>query len=344
MMNIGLNNYEEYFLLYVDNELSDAQRAEVNFFLSEHPELKTELEILQQAVLRPDATEEMDKSLLMFSDANRIHTGNCEEWFLLYADNELSPAQRKMVEVFVLQHPELQQSFDMILNTVLPCEELVYPYKKDLYRQEEKRRPVLYFSLSKLAVAASVTAVAVAGWLLFTKPEGTKVEFTAKRPTTVQGQPSSSGAAPSVTPATTPGKEASTPVVEETSETYIAVANPTIKPIKVEKPTAPKQLVTELPLTEAPVEQSFATAQKPVEDQEFEALKKMVLETPAHEMALNTDETIGGKLKQMKVIDIDEDDNDNSLLIGNLQVNKRKVNGILSSARQLLKGNSTASK
>ena len=47
-------NYEEFFLLYVDNELSAADRPLVERFVDENPDLKEELEILLQCRIKPD--------------------------------------------------------------------------------------------------------------------------------------------------------------------------------------------------------------------------------------------------------------------------------------------------
>ena len=40
------DNYEEYFLLYVDNELTPEQKAAVEAFVLLHPDLKDELDLL----------------------------------------------------------------------------------------------------------------------------------------------------------------------------------------------------------------------------------------------------------------------------------------------------------
>lgn len=44
--DINLSNYEEYFILYMDNELDAARRQMVEAFVSLHPHLAEELEML----------------------------------------------------------------------------------------------------------------------------------------------------------------------------------------------------------------------------------------------------------------------------------------------------------
>ena len=50
-MNINRDNYEMYFLLYVDKELSAEERSAVEKFVAENADLKAELESLASATL-----------------------------------------------------------------------------------------------------------------------------------------------------------------------------------------------------------------------------------------------------------------------------------------------------
>ena len=59
-MDINKHNYEEYFLLYIDNELSEQEKIQVNLFVLQHPELESELESLQAVTLPA-----LNKELLM---------------------------------------------------------------------------------------------------------------------------------------------------------------------------------------------------------------------------------------------------------------------------------------
>ena len=69
-MNINRYNYEEFFLLYVDNELTKEERADVEAFVQENPDLEEELLMLKQSSLRPDLTVKFPgKSSLMKAEA-----------------------------------------------------------------------------------------------------------------------------------------------------------------------------------------------------------------------------------------------------------------------------------
>ena len=51
---ITRDNYEEFFLLYTDNELSAAGREAVECFVADHPDLREEWEALLQCRVSPD--------------------------------------------------------------------------------------------------------------------------------------------------------------------------------------------------------------------------------------------------------------------------------------------------
>lgn len=63
-MKINTTNYEEYFLLYIDNELSAEEKTAVENFMEENPLYKNEFKLLQQTVLSPENIEFEDKVLL----------------------------------------------------------------------------------------------------------------------------------------------------------------------------------------------------------------------------------------------------------------------------------------
>jgi hypothetical protein len=63
-MKINTANYEEYFLLYIDNELSTEQKTAVENFIEANPNYQKEFELLKQAVLSPENIEFEDKVLL----------------------------------------------------------------------------------------------------------------------------------------------------------------------------------------------------------------------------------------------------------------------------------------
>ena len=134
---INRNNYESYFLLYADGELSPAEKQEVDAFVLQHPDLAAEFEALKSTRLEPETITFSGKNLLYKTTEQPISvTGeNCEEYFILYYDNELTCAERKTVEDFVSAHPEHQENFRLFGDIqVQPNPEEQFSEISGLYR------------------------------------------------------------------------------------------------------------------------------------------------------------------------------------------------------------------
>jgi hypothetical protein len=163
-MTINRNNYEEFFLMYVDNELNTQQRAEVETFVQQNADLRSEFEMLQQTKLEADEEIEFAHKTELLKIKDSIGSDNYQEYFLLYIDNELNESSREAVEKFVLQHPKLQDEFTLLKQTVLTQEKVVFHDKKSLYKKEERR--VVYFNWTRIAVAAAlIGATALVWWI-----------------------------------------------------------------------------------------------------------------------------------------------------------------------------------
>ncbi len=156
-MMITRNNYEEYFLLYTDNELSAAEKNAVEEFVNDNPDLRTELLTLQQLKMKPENDIIFnDKDLLLKETENTIiDQSNYEEYFLLYADNELSAGEMNMVERFLKNNPGLQQECSLLLKTKLEADnDIIFPGKEILYKKESRRFVLLPWM--RIAAAAVV--------------------------------------------------------------------------------------------------------------------------------------------------------------------------------------------
>jgi len=170
-MNITRNNYEEYFILYLDNELGSDDRRQVELFVQENADLKGEFDLLSQTRLAPDDAVVFDEKqqLLNIASAASINDSNFEEWLVLYIDNELTGQQKISVEEFLVNHPAAKTELGILQKTKLHSEEaVIFPNKETLYCREEKV-PVMAFSWRKMAVAASLLlAISTAAFLVFT--------------------------------------------------------------------------------------------------------------------------------------------------------------------------------
>lgn len=158
-MSIHRHNYEEYFILYMDNELSSEDRQAVDAFVLANPDLKEELDSLLQYKLEPDAHA-------IYQDKENLMKFQDEELLLLYNDNELTSEDRLKVELLLNNNPLLQKKQTILLNTKLAPEQIVFPNKASLYRKEEKIRPI-HIRWQRIAIAAIfLLAISLTGILL----------------------------------------------------------------------------------------------------------------------------------------------------------------------------------
>jgi len=175
IMNITRHNYEEYFILYMDNELGNEERRQVELFVQQNADLKEELDWLLHSRLVPEDSLVFDnkEQLMKTSGAESINTTNYEEWLLLYTDNELTAEQRISVEKFAAGHPAIQEELELLQKTRFEPEQgVVLPNKELLYRKEEKVR-VIVINWRKIAVAAALLfAISTTAFLIINRNAG----------------------------------------------------------------------------------------------------------------------------------------------------------------------------
>ena len=156
-MDINRDNYEEYFLLYADNELTDSEKAEVLMFLRNNKDLEEEFRMIHYTIAKPDFSIELgSKSFLLKNDPSSfINEKNYEEVFVLYHDKELTEKQKNDTEEFLYAHPQLKNDFDLIGLARLTAEnEISFPNKKILYKREKSGKviPIIFWRIAAAAV------------------------------------------------------------------------------------------------------------------------------------------------------------------------------------------------
>jgi len=159
-MKIDRHNYEEFFLLYIDNELNVDQKKQVEAFVLANTDLEEELIMLQQSKLVADHSFVFDGKESLMKEESAINMSNYEEWLLLYTDNELTREQKIIVEKFAEEHEHVKKELDLFLQTKLEPQEIVFADKASLYKTEEKVRVV---SLSWWRIAAAAVLLIAVG-------------------------------------------------------------------------------------------------------------------------------------------------------------------------------------
>jgi anti-sigma factor RsiW len=118
-MSITRQNYESFFLDYLENRLTPELRQEVEAFLLVHTDLQMEMESLQEGL---DAAYPTEANFL-FKDALRKEESSClarhEELLLKELDGTLSAAERTEWEELKKTHTEWQELSAYFPSTVL---------------------------------------------------------------------------------------------------------------------------------------------------------------------------------------------------------------------------------
>ncbi len=163
-MIINRHNYEEFFLLYVDNELSLENRVAVEQFLQQNEDLNEELEMLRQTTL-PAEEVEFEAKELLYKEAEGISLNNYEEYFLLSLDKELNQQQNKEVQKFVFKHPKLQNEFMLLAQARLEPDNITFSGKEKLFRGRKKEeKPVIFLRWTRVSAAAAIIGLITATW------------------------------------------------------------------------------------------------------------------------------------------------------------------------------------
>lgn len=326
-MNITRHNYEEFFLLYVDNELSIAQRKAVEAFVEENPDLRTELVMLQQSILPVDEPVMfMNKeSLLRTSSApNPVNEINCEEYFVLYADDELTNEQKDQVEQFVYRNPQFQAGFELLQQVrLMPDTSIVFADKYALYRSEEEDRvPVVRMRWWKIAAAAAILLL-IGGTTWYTLTKGDKVQPGGEKGLAINTD------TPQV-------KQPATANKEQTQQGIAATA-----PDKVtapEQPTAPDIALT-TDKKDKKKDQPALVVPSPVKDNKAEGLaavnnkEKKNIETPRN---IPEGINVPQEEKSVAMNDLDKEKTNKPLTATTVgEINKNNTTPTVSTAREI---------
>ncbi|MBC7651942.1 MAG: hypothetical protein H7101_09340 [Deinococcales bacterium] len=352
---INSDNYEAFFLMYVDNELSITDKEMVEAFAQQNPDLQEELVVLQQAVL---LTEEdivfTNKNLLFKHIGNEITTANYEEKFLLYIDNELPVKHKAEVETFVLQHPQLQNNFTVLQQTKLAVETIICPNKKALCKEDKNRR-VVYMQWFKMVAAAVVIGIiALLYFVLPTNkvnPDKSIVTLPKNAVTPTNTITLKNVEAVAVTPQTIKQPTATLAVATNKINTNNkpAVTTKNIKSIATisnnntatTKPNSYKQNAIENLQTPLKIIQKndevFVTNNSPNRTTD-NIFKTNIIDEPA-KLPTVTNTKINASAQQVIYKELDTNTDEKTLLVGSLEINKDKLRGFLRKASKLFGNN-----
>lgn len=134
MIEINRNNYEEYFLDFLEGNLSPSENDLLMSFLNSNPDLKEELELLN--VLPEIRVEEtfLEKSALKKSASNiESNTDNFNELCIARIEGDLSKEASREFDSFINENSKRKKEFELFkLAKVKADHNIVYENKQEL--------------------------------------------------------------------------------------------------------------------------------------------------------------------------------------------------------------------
>lgn len=211
-MNINRHNYETFFILYIDNELSVQEKNAVDVFVHQNPDLKQELVMFQQSILQEEPVAFTDKNSLL---KPLPVTDELQEKLLLLLDNELDKSAVKNITATIKQDAACKQEWDILQQTKISADNhIVFEDKASLYKKEQNGR-VVAFRWWRVAAAALFIGFGIGGAAVYFKSNSNAVIETVA---TNQPQPGN------IKNVTTPGNiKAEAPLINQ--DTAAAIKN-----------------------------------------------------------------------------------------------------------------------
>ncbi len=228
-MKINRDNYEAYFIDYLEGNLNENLTDDFLEFLQKNPELKEELALVQSVSLEPEKINFTKKELLIKEkyDVEEVF----DEMAVALLEDDISTEEKVEFERYLSAHPEKQQQVGLFAKTkFIPDESIVFSKKNQLYQRTLGLKVYLW---SARAAAVLLLALAVYWFTDETKnpqiPENKMVQVENENENT-----KSEGTTPI---------EIGTPKKVSREEPAIAPIKPLlVKRVKLEKPDSESKL------------------------------------------------------------------------------------------------------
>jgi hypothetical protein len=157
-MNIDRQNYEAYFLDYIEGNLNAAEIARLMDFLVSNPDLKAELENYEPVTLAPETNIYTEKDTLKKNRETKhsVYESNFDEYCIARIENDLDKKTVNLFEFYLQQHPEKLREYNLYCKTILKADKrIVYNEKRKLKHFKIVHQRIAFYRI--LAVAATIT-------------------------------------------------------------------------------------------------------------------------------------------------------------------------------------------
>lgn len=167
MMEINRNNYEAYFVDYLEGNLDEKLVDDFIEFLQQNPDLKEELSLFETvtAEAEPISFEKKDKLYKEKFD----HEDNFNQTAIAALEGDITLEEEQEFESYLSSHPEKRKDAELFNKTRLKADESVLFNKKNkLYKKSTGKIVLLW--------ASRVAAVVILGLAIFTLVDRTNIQ------------------------------------------------------------------------------------------------------------------------------------------------------------------------
>ena len=184
-MDINRNNYESFFMDYLDGGMPPDQVIELMSFLKENPDLKTELEEFEEINIKPYNKRFESKTSLKKSFI--VNDSNFDNFCIASLEGDLTKEEMTLFQTWLQQNPLKAREFELYKKTRLIPEKITFDFKSTLKKSSVARifTPKVrgYFS------AAASIIILLALYIFISKPginESTVISEIITDTTTVE--------------------------------------------------------------------------------------------------------------------------------------------------------------
>ncbi len=133
-MKVDRNNYESYFIDYLEGNLDESLVDDFIEFLTSNPDLKEELSMFEPVSVEPENTV-FGKKELLFKEELDLET-KFNHAAVASIEGDLSDTEKAAFEKYMAVHPEKQKELALFSQTKLvPDEKIVFSKKNRLYKK-----------------------------------------------------------------------------------------------------------------------------------------------------------------------------------------------------------------
>ena len=179
MININRNNYEKYFLDFIDGELSASNEKLLMLFLNENPDLREELELFENDSITIDKINYENKISIKRSEIlSDLTLNNFDELCISRIEGDLNINETIEFDRVINDYPKRKKEYDLYkLTKIAPEKNEVFKNKNKLKKKEGK---VIVLSNKNTVISIAASVIILIALYIFIPKENNNKELISE--------------------------------------------------------------------------------------------------------------------------------------------------------------------